>query len=100
MLKHNPMARPTIADVLGHPWMRGEVPTKDEFNELFKTCMLPEEENQGYIAMGNNFRISKERKRHRDGEEIPNIFNYDYVTTRTTFRPLFEQSPMLMKTQF
>ena len=36
MLKHNPMARPTIADVLGHQWMRGEVPTKDEFNLRFK----------------------------------------------------------------
>ena len=39
MLKENPMARPTIADVLGHPWMREEVPTEAEFVEHFRTLL-------------------------------------------------------------
>ena len=39
MLKQNPIARPTIADILGHSWMRGEVPTKEEFTGYFKTLM-------------------------------------------------------------
>ena len=97
MLKHNPMARPTIADILGHPWMRGDVPTKEEFTDHFKLLMnnaAQEEHSQLHINLGLDFRISRERKRHRDGDKIENIFNYDYLETHATFKPVFEQSPM------
>ena len=31
MLAYNPTTRPTMADILGNSWMRGEVCTKEEF---------------------------------------------------------------------
>lgn len=31
MLAFNPTSRPTMADILGHNWMRDKVCTKDEF---------------------------------------------------------------------
>ena len=31
MLAHLPSSRPTMADILGHPWMTGPVITKEEF---------------------------------------------------------------------
>ena len=31
MLQFNPASRPTMADVLGHEWMRGDVVTRDQF---------------------------------------------------------------------
>ena len=69
MCKKNPMARPTMADVLGHPWMRGPVPTKEEFKEqrkaLITKAMVPTDETM--IKFGRNFQIQKERKRHKDG---------------------------------
>lgn len=59
MCKKNPMARPTMADVLGHPWMRGAVPSKDEFKEQRKTlitkAMVPTDETM--IKFGKNFQI-------------------------------------------
>ena len=59
MCKKNPMARPTMADVLGHPWMRGSLPTKEEFKDHFKPLMtkalLPGEEKM--IKFGKNFQI-------------------------------------------
>ena len=59
MCKKNPMARPTTPDVLGHPWMRGAVPTKEEFKEQRKTlitkAMVPNEETM--IKFGKNFQI-------------------------------------------
>ena len=31
MLAYQPSTRPTMADILGHPWMAGNVLTKEEF---------------------------------------------------------------------
>lgn len=31
MLSHHPAARPTMADVLGHKWFRGETVTQEQF---------------------------------------------------------------------
>ena len=31
MLQLNPASRPSMADVLGHPWMRGECVTPEQF---------------------------------------------------------------------
>lgn len=39
LLAPEPGARPTMADVLGHPWMRGEVASRDDFVARFKPTM-------------------------------------------------------------
>ena len=36
MLQLNPMDRPTIPEIMGHPWMKGEVPTHQAFYEECK----------------------------------------------------------------
>ena len=40
MLQFNPASRPSMADVLGHPWMRGEVPSDEEFKARFRSFMV------------------------------------------------------------
>ena len=39
MLQPEPEMRPTIADILSHPWMQKSVPTKKEVYEEFKERM-------------------------------------------------------------
>ena len=36
MLSYQPSSRPTIADILGDQWMRGEVISKDDFDKVCK----------------------------------------------------------------
>ena len=39
MLQPEPEMRPTIADILSHPWMQKSVPTKEEVQEEFRERM-------------------------------------------------------------
>ena len=46
MFALDPAARPTIEEILGHPWMLGDVPTYDEIvseftNRISKSCFKP-----------------------------------------------------------
>lgn len=36
MLQSDPQHRPSLSEVLGHPWMQGEVPSYDEVKDEFK----------------------------------------------------------------
>ena len=35
MLKYDPAMRPNLANIVGHPWMQGEMPTRDEIKTEF-----------------------------------------------------------------
>jgi len=37
MLQLDPTHRPSIADIMAHPWMKGEVSTKDQIVQEFDT---------------------------------------------------------------
>ena len=36
MLDQYPSRRPMLADIIAHPWMCGEIPTKDEIRKEFE----------------------------------------------------------------
>ena len=62
-------SRPTMADVLGHRWMRGEAASRDEFTERFGTIMqAAEADRKGeQDALDIDFQIASAGTRRQQG---------------------------------
>ena len=71
ILAYQPSSRPTIADILGDPWMRGPVMSKEDFAKICKPivaravkCQETELKEQG---IGIDYMVDRTR---RSGENI------------------------------
>jgi len=82
MLQHNAASRPTMADVLGHKWMRGEVITKEQFADHCSAFMEKAKADRiaEQTATGVDYSIpsSAGKANRRGGEEDVMTFDTDY----------------------
>ena len=60
-------SRIVMADLLGHPWMKGEVVSDEQFSTRFNTFLnkAAELRDQEQLKLGIDFQIEKAGKRKR-----------------------------------
>jgi len=88
MLAYNPTTRPTMADILGHRWMRGNVCTKEEFAAKCKSFMSAavDEKKATNDKIGVDHAVDRLRRAEPQWEQIEkNLMD-------VPFRPDFEQT--------
>ena len=89
MLQHEPAGRATMADIIAHQWMRGEVCTEEEFvahvQDFMEKAMKAREIEQAEFDV--DFQIAKAgmRKLRRGKEEIK--FDDSFATSHE-FKPI------------
>ena len=71
LLSYQPSSRPTIADILGDPWMRGPVMSKEDFAKICKPIVeratKAQETELHEQGIGIDYQVSRTR---RSGENI------------------------------
>lgn len=102
MLQYHPSSRPTMADVLGHKWMRGNTVTDAEFAhhcaefmDKAKADRIAEQENTGV-----DYSIPASQGNRRGGDTAETFsFDTDFYT-KHTFRSAVQQRLGEKSTQF
>jgi len=76
MLALNPTTRPTMADILGHDWMRGEVSTREQFEEKCKPFLDEAIRDKLETAenYGNDHKVSQGNRRDVPSDFDPEVF--------------------------
>ena len=89
MIAENPAARPTMAEFLGHPWMRGEAPSQEEFGQLCGKFINQADHARDaeQNANGIDFQIPSAERNRRGGEGEGPQFNDEFFESHT-FRQL------------
>ena len=90
MLSYQPSTRPTIADILGDPWMRGPVMTKEEFYNVCKPIVAKatkaQEKELVDNGIGIDFQVGKGKQIRRGNAVKERLDEIDQLTA-VNFRP-------------
>lgn len=87
ILQENPATRPTMADLITHPWMTGEQATKEQFANSCKLLIQQAQQARDREAEGVDFNISTAGRRRRGGDQRGSDTVFPEGFTRE-FKPL------------
>jgi len=94
MMAYQPSSRPTMVDIIGHPWMRGAVDTQEEFHLKCKGFfdLAVEEKQKANDAIGIDHIVYRTRKSDRDENQEAEFNEKLSKISDVPFRPVLERT--------
>ena len=102
LLQEKTPSRIVMADLLGHPWMKGEVVSKDQFDERFQSFLAKAAEvrDKEQKNLGIDFQIEKAGKRKRPEQRGKAEIELKGMLDKHTFKPLPDLPLTVKPTRF